>query len=435
MSPAPSTHHPLDPATPDELVHGVELGPMRPAVPLEPEYDYAFQSFPVRTSLKPLQVIQLKGTSFKVTGNLFVPYGDLLDPLHRKGAFDLGNVGAGITANDLSMGCDCLGVIHYFPGASTVGCDCLSVIHYFPGAEVNSLSKTVPRTTPFACTRLKHTNHEYLFYFYFYQSGEIIYETRAMGILSMTPIDPENTERVPFATRVGEGVLAPYHQHIFNLCIPKDLNPHGTSYMNVDRTIKMSGTENTNPSVTRVFKIVNPNKINPVSLNPVGYKLVPYPSQNLLALPDSYHSRSADFAHTPIWVTKYKDCELFPAGDYTNQSHGRPHSIKIWVSRNDNIENEDIVLWHTYTFTHNPRPEDFPIMPAEMVRIHLKPNSFFTYNPTMDVPPSNQAFNKSSKAFDKMLKMGADSGPAATDGNGLETNGNGLVKNGSCCKV
>jgi primary-amine oxidase len=33
---------------------------------------------------------------------MFVPYGDPRDPLHRKGAFDLGNVGAGVTANDLS---------------------------------------------------------------------------------------------------------------------------------------------------------------------------------------------------------------------------------------------------------------------------------------------------------------------------------------------
>lgn len=33
---------------------------------------------------------------------MFVPYGDPRDPLHRKGAFDLGNVGAGVTANNLS---------------------------------------------------------------------------------------------------------------------------------------------------------------------------------------------------------------------------------------------------------------------------------------------------------------------------------------------
>lgn len=32
---------------------------------------------------------------------MFVPYGDPRNPIYRKGAFDLGNVGAGATANDL----------------------------------------------------------------------------------------------------------------------------------------------------------------------------------------------------------------------------------------------------------------------------------------------------------------------------------------------
>ena len=32
-------------------------------------------------------------------------------PYHRKQAFDLGDVGAGLTANELALGCDCLGEI------------------------------------------------------------------------------------------------------------------------------------------------------------------------------------------------------------------------------------------------------------------------------------------------------------------------------------
>lgn len=33
---------------------------------------------------------------------MFVPYGDPRNPIYKKGAFDLGNVGAGVTANNLS---------------------------------------------------------------------------------------------------------------------------------------------------------------------------------------------------------------------------------------------------------------------------------------------------------------------------------------------
>lgn len=36
---------------------------------------------------------------------MFVPYGDPRNPIYRKGAFDLGNVGAGVTANNLQREC------------------------------------------------------------------------------------------------------------------------------------------------------------------------------------------------------------------------------------------------------------------------------------------------------------------------------------------
>ncbi len=40
---------------------------------------------------------------------MFVPYGDQRAPYPRKAAFDLGNDGAGTNANNLKLGCDCLG--------------------------------------------------------------------------------------------------------------------------------------------------------------------------------------------------------------------------------------------------------------------------------------------------------------------------------------
>lgn len=36
---------------------------------------------------------------------MFVPYGDPRGPFDRKAAFDLGNMGAGVTANNLQRGC------------------------------------------------------------------------------------------------------------------------------------------------------------------------------------------------------------------------------------------------------------------------------------------------------------------------------------------
>lgn len=34
-------------------------------------------------------------------------------------------------------------------------------------------------------------------------------------------------------------------------------------------------------------------------------------------------------------------------------------------------------------------------MPVERVSVMLKPDGFFTKNPALDVPPSNQSFNQS----------------------------------------
>ncbi len=41
------------------------------------------------------------------------------------------------------------------------------------------------------------------------------------------------------------------------------------------------------------------------------------------------------------------------------------------------------------------RTEDFPVMPCEIIKVSFKPVNFFDKNPALDVPPSEQAFNKS----------------------------------------
>ncbi|RDW81393.1 amine oxidase [Aspergillus mulundensis] len=443
--------------------------PHRRTDPIEPEYDHRLQKNPPRTTLKPYQVVQPEGASFTVTGHLiewekwrfrvgfnwregltlhdlsfdgksafyrlslsemFVPYGDPRNPIYRKGAFDLGNVGAGVTANNLQLGCDCLGMIKYIDG-------CVVASDGSPALRPNAIciheidngiqwKHTNHRTGKATVVRKRQlvlqtiitvANYEYIFMWYLDQSGEITFETRATGILSTQPIDKD--AKVPWGTRVADGVMAPYHQHIFNIRIdpavggyansfastdsvamPWDdvLNPLGTGYITQETVLDRAGPVEDDVGKGRVFKILNENVQNPVSLTPIGYKLVPIRSQLLLAHPGSFHSRRSEFCSAPIWVTKHKDRQLFPAGDYTNQSLGGT-GIKSWLDetpgKRDNVRNEDIVIWHTFGFTHNPRTEDFPVMPAEIAQVHLKPYNFALFNPTNDVPGSNQIDNKS----------------------------------------
>merc|ERR1712187_533303 len=95
----------------------------------------------------------------------------------------------------------------------------------------------------------------------------------------------------------------------------------------------------------------------------------------MLASKNSFGLKRAVFATKPIWVTRYRDGELFAAGEFTNQSK-QSHGVEEMVERKDPVENEDVVLWHTFGLTHNPRIEDFPVMPMEKVSVMLKPDGF-----------------------------------------------------------
>lgn len=340
----------------------------------------------------------------------------------------------------------------------SVGCDCLGVIKYLDGHVVNVDGSPAPRPNAICIHEIdngiqwKHTNHrtgkatvvrkrqlvlqtiitvanyEYIFAWIFDQSGEITFETRATGILSTQPIDKDAS--VPWGTRVADGVMAPYHQHLFNVRIDpavggrknsfvhsdsvrlpwdKELNPLGTGYITKDTVVHRAGPLDDSIADGRTFKIVNPSIQNPVSLTPIGYKIVPIRSQMLLAQPGSWHWRRSEFAEHPLWVTKYQDRQLFPAGDYTNQSIGGT-GIKSWTDKPDHVVDEDIVIWHTFGFNHIPRVEDFPIMPAEIARIHLKPYNFCSHNPTNDVPPSTQAFSNSVLYDDLQQRLASTNG-------------------------
>jgi primary-amine oxidase len=435
---------------------------------IKPPNEYIPEYQTLRTDLKPLNVIQPEGASFQVAqegtssvlawqkwqfrvgfnqregmvlydirydnrslfyrlsmSDMNIPYADPRHPFHKKSAFDLGDAGAGIMANNLKLGCDCLGSIHYLSAVLSDDkggvLDMPNVVCIHEQDAGIGWKHTNYRTGRAAVVRSRElvlqsiitvSNYEYILAFIFNQAGEIGYEIRATGILSTQPID--DGIEVPFGTVVHPGVLAVHHQHIFSLrvdpniegtdnrlvydeahAIPRsDFNPHGTGYVLQSSVVEQSGGYDLDFEKNRVFKIQNVNVRNPVNGNPVGYRIQAPPFQKILSDKDSFNYKRAEFSDHNIYVVKHRDGELYAGGQYTNQSRGG-YGVRAWADRKENVKDTDIVVYIQAGINHIPRVEDFPVMPCEILKIHLKPVNFFDKNPALDVPPSEQHFNKS----------------------------------------
>ncbi|KAK5725609.1 hypothetical protein LTR15_003799 [Elasticomyces elasticus] len=436
--------------------------------------EYIPEAQQLRTDVKPLHVSQPEGASFTVTEqgtsqviewqkwsfrvgfnhregmvlydvryegrNLFyrlslsdmnIPYADPRHPFHKKSAFDLGDAGAGVMANDLKLGCDCLGSIHYLS----------SVLADDKGEPMNmpnvvcvheqdagiGWKHTNYRTGRAAVVRNRElvlqsiitvSNYEYILAFMFNQAGEIDYEVRATGILSTQPID-EGIE-VPWGTVVHPGVLATHHQHIFSLRVDpaidgyhnrlvydealpmprSDFNPHGTGYYAQETVVETSGGYDLDLDTNRTFKIQNVDVRNPINGKPVAYKIHAPPFQKIISDTESFNHKRAEFSDRNIYAVKYRENELYAGGKYTNQSRGGT-GVRSWANRKDNIVDEDLVVFVQFGINHVstlasavipvadqlqiPRIEDFPVMPCEIIKVALKPVNFFERNPAIDV--------------------------------------------------
>jgi primary-amine oxidase len=435
-----------------------------------PPNEYISEYQQLRTDVKPLHVVQPEGASFTVIeegtstvlewqkwkmrvgfnhregmvlhdvrydnrslfyrlslSDMNIPYADPRHPYHKKAAFDLGDVGAGLMANDLKLGCDCLGSIYYLSSVlNDTNGEPLRMPNVVCIHEQDAgigWKHTNYRTGRAAVVRNREfvlqsiitvANYEYIMAFMFNQAGEMDYEVRATGILSTQPID--DGVEVNFGTRVHPGVLAVHHQHIFSLRVDpfldgsvanrlvydeahpmprSDFNPHGNGYAVTETQITQSGGYDLDFTKNRTFKIQNAAVRNPINGKAVGYKIHVPPFQYMLSDPESFNHKRAEFADHNLYVVKHVDGELYSGGQYTNQSRGGT-GVRSWAARNENVLDDDIVVYVQFGINHVPRIEDFPVMPCEILKVAFKPVNFFARNPAMDVPPSSQEFNKST---------------------------------------
>jgi primary-amine oxidase len=351
---------------------------------------------------------------------MVVPYGDPSAQQARKNAFDVGEYGMGMCANSLRLGCDCLGHIAYLDAHL---CDSRGQALTIPNAiciheeDFGILWKHTDRRLPDApevrrSRRLVVSsistveNYEYGFFWYFYQDGNIQFEIKLTGILSLGALHPNETS--PYGTLIAPQLYAPNHQHFFNVRLDFDLDGSANTVQRID--VEADPVDEHNPfenafrskatalatetearahlklESARTWRIINPSVKNAVG-EPVAYRFLPGDNSFPFASPNAWWRKRAGFVNHHVWVTPYCQQERYAAGDYPNQSSGGD-GLSKWTEANRSIADTDVVLWYTFGHTHIPRSEDYPVMPASYIGFMLKPSGFFEMNPANDLPPS-----------------------------------------------
>ena len=419
-----------------------------------------------RAGIKPLAITQPDGPSFKLTGHqmswqnwefvvgfnaregltihhlryrdkgrerpvlyrgslteMVVPYGDPSATQARKNAFDVGEYGMGMCANSLRLGCDCVGHIEYLDADL---CDSRGRRLTIPNAiciheeDFGILWKHTDRRLPDApevrrSRRLVVSsvstveNYEYGFFWYFYQDGNIQFEIKLTGILSLGTL--REGEKAKWGTMIAPLLYAPNHQHFFNVRLDFDLDGTANTVQQVDmvadeldeanpfenafraRSTKLAtekqAAAHLNLETMRTWRIVSSAAKNAVG-EPTAYKFFPGDNSFPLASRNAWWRKRAGFVNNHVWVTPYREEEKYAAGDFPNQSQGGD-GLEKWIKADRSIADTDVVFWYTFGHTHVPRPEDYPVMQTAYIGFLLKPNGFFDQNPANDVPPSKAA--------------------------------------------
>lgn len=412
---------------------------------------------PDRPGLKELDIVQPEGPSFEVDGRkvtwqgwelrvgfthreglvlhdltfmgrsvmrrlacneMYVPYLDPNSTQYRKNFFDWGEYGAGPLTNSLELGCDCLGVIHYFDAAVLAGdgtareipsAICMHEEDYsvlWKHTDMRREVGQVRRARRLVVSNFQTVaNYDYGFYWSLYQDGVIELEVKLTGMLSASGIEPG--EEVRYGTIVSERVQTPYHQHYFGLRIDpaidgtrnrlvevhaegetdESLDPYGNAVRAVRTPLlhESVAAQRTDPSIARHWRIESTERENRYG-EPTAYRLSLPNTIRSYCRPDSVMSRRAPFIHQHLWATRRTPGENFIGGQYPNQAEPGEEGVHVWQRQDRSLDGEELTLWPVIGTHHVPRVEQWPVMPVDRIGIKIEPDGFFDRNPTMDIP-------------------------------------------------
>jgi primary-amine oxidase len=356
---------------------------------------------------------------------MVVPYGDPDKNWSWRNAFDLGEYGVGRLANTLRPGLDApiyaTMVDSVFAddfGKPYVQADSVAIYERESGLLWKHFDFDTGHDETRRARWLHLTyvatigNYDYALSWVFGQDGSISVDGQLTGIVlpkgvaedRIDGMGGKGTER--YGRLVGPKVVAPNHQHFFNFRLDLDVdgvnnqlfeinnkaaemgpeNPMGNAFvMHVSQlSTEKEAQRHMDLASARAWVVTHSEKTSSLG-DPTGFMLVPGENSMPYLHPEAPVRKRAGFINAHVWATRYEEGQLNGAGYYPNQST-KDTGLTEWTKDNASIDKEDLVLWYTFGVTHNPRPEEWPVMNSHHTGFKLVPNGFFSENPAMDIP-------------------------------------------------
>jgi primary-amine oxidase len=196
----------------------------------------------------------------------------------------------------------------------------------------------------------------------------------------------------------GTWVSAANHQHFLNFRLDLDVDGPDNHVMEMEvKHLPETGFKNAFGAVTthlmdegyrdgdaltqRHWHVASSTAKNKFG-SPTSFAIEPGALPVPYSAPDAPSLERASFAKHQLWITQYKDGELYAAGQFPNQAK-TVEGLPVYTEPSERVS--DVVVWYSTSYTHITRPEDFPVMSSETLRFRLAPRGFFAKNPALDL--------------------------------------------------
>ena len=324
---------------------------------------------------------------------------------------------SGQLLDSLTLGCDCLGHIHYFDAWSHDWHGQPKLIRNaicMHEEDFGTLWKytdwitgqvTVKRSRRLVISWISTIgNYVYGFFWYFYQDGTIGVEVKATGIPFASGI--AGGREVGHGALVAPGIEAHVHQHVFGYRFDMAVDGERNSVKEVNfaavpmgpatrmATPSASPRRRSRPSRPRSATSTSPRSATGRSLIPIasmrwastGLQAGAGRQRLSLPAPGSPVGQARRLHVSPLLGHAVCGGRALSGRRISQPARGRRRPAGM--DRRPTARSTTRTSWcgTRMNYHHLPRPEDWPVQPCVYAAFHWMPSGFFDANPALDVP-------------------------------------------------